>query len=164
MNKQWNWKTVLQHEQAIVWTQIVLGCIIGGAAYPLFLTPCNIAPGGLTGVGMILNYLFQFPIGTTALVLNIPLFIMGYRSMGHVFVVRSLVATVLFSLAIDILHLQPLTSDPMLGAIFGGALMGVDRYVSDDNRLRCGDFCCRLHRHNGSAVCAGMYFHQRQSD
>ena len=60
MNKQWNWKTVLQHEQAIVWTQIVLGCIIGGAAYPLFLTPCNIAPGGLTGVGMILNYLFQF--------------------------------------------------------------------------------------------------------
>ena len=103
MNKQWNWKTVLQHEQAIVWTQIVLGCIIGGAAYPLFLTPCNIAPGGLTGVGMILNYLFQFPIGTTALVLNIPLFIMGYRSMGHVFVVRSLVATVLFSLAIDIL-------------------------------------------------------------
>lgn len=117
MNKQWNWKTVLQHEQAIVWTQIVLGCIIGGAAYPLFLTPCNIAPGGLTGVGMILNYLFQFPIGTTALVLNIPLFIMGYRSMGHVFVIRSLVATVLFSLAIDILQLQPLTSDPMLGAI-----------------------------------------------
>lgn len=125
MNKQWNWKTVLQHEQIIVWTQIVLGCIIGGAAYPLFLTPCNIAPGGLTGVGMILNYLFQFPIGTTALVLNIPLFIMGYRSMGHVFVIRSLVATVLFSLAIDILQLQPLTSDPMLGAIFGGALMGV---------------------------------------
>jgi len=125
MNKQWNWKTVLQHEQAIVWTQIVLGCIIGGAAYPLFLTPCNIAPGGLTGVGMILNYLFQFPIGTTALVLNIPLFIMGYRSMGHVFVIRSLVATVLFSLAIDILQLQPLTIDPMLGAIFGGALMGV---------------------------------------
>ena len=115
MNKQWNWKTVLQHEQAIVWTQIVLGCIIGGAAYPLFLTPCNIAPGGLTGVGMILNYLFQFPIGTTALVLNIPLFIMGYRSMGHVFVVRSLVATVLFSLAIDILQLQPLTSDPKHG-------------------------------------------------
>lgn len=193
MNKQWNWKTVLQHEQAIVWTQIVLGCIIGGAAYPLFLTPCNIAPGGLTGVGMILNYLFQFPIGTTALVLNIPLFIMGYRSMGHVFVIRSLVATVLFSLAIDILQLQPLTSDPMLGAIFGGALMGVglglilrggattggtdmlakwcikaafyfDRYVSDDNRLRCGDFCRRLHRHDRSAVCAGMYFHQRQSD
>ena len=176
MNKQWNWKTVLQHEQAIVWTQIVLGCIIGGAAYPLFLTPCNIAPGGLTGVGMILNYLFQFPIGTTALVLNIPLFIMGYRSMGHVFVIRSLVATVLFSLAIDILQLQPLTSDPMLGAIFGGALMGVglglilrggattggyagengaskaafyfDRYVSDDHRLRCGDFCRRLHRHD----------------
>lgn len=118
--KQW-----MQHEQLMIWGQIVLGCVIGGAAYPLFLTPCNIAPGGLTGVGMIVNYLFHFPIGTTALLLNIPLFLMGYRSMGRVFVIRSLAATILFSLSIDVLQLPPLTTDPMLGAIFGGALMGV---------------------------------------
>ncbi len=118
--KQW-----MQHEQLMIWGQIILGCVIGGAAYPLFLTPCNIAPGGLTGVGMIVNYLFHFPIGTTALLLNIPLFLMGYRSMGRVFVVRSLAATILFSLSIDVLQLPPLTTDPMLGAIFGGALMGV---------------------------------------
>lgn len=118
--KQW-----MQHEQLMIWGQIILGCVIGGAAYPLFLTPCNIAPGGLTGVGMIVNYLFHFPIGTTALLLNIPLFLMGYRSMGRVFVIRSLAATILFSLSIDVLQLPPLTTDPMLGAIFGGALMGV---------------------------------------
>ncbi len=116
---------LLTNEKVTAWTQIVLGCMIGGAAYPLFLTPCNIAPGGLTGVGMILNYLFGLPIGTTSLLLNIPLFIIGFRTIGQLFVIRSLVATVLFSVAIDVLNLPALTSDPMLGAIFGGALLGV---------------------------------------
>ena len=44
--------------------QIIIGCILGGAAYPLFLTPGNIAPGGLTGVAMVVNYLFHWPVGT----------------------------------------------------------------------------------------------------
>ena len=54
----------------MAYAHIVLGCIIGGASYPLFMTPNNIAPGGLTGVGVILNYLFKVPVGTVSLVLN----------------------------------------------------------------------------------------------
>lgn len=125
MMKRLNLKKLTQNEQVMVWGQIVLGCLIGGAAYPMFLTPGNIAPGGLTGVSMILNYLLHVPVGTTALILNIPLFILGYRSMGRVFVIRSFVATVLFSLAIDLLKIPPMTTEPILGAIFGGATMGV---------------------------------------
>lgn len=125
MKKGFTLKKLLTNEKVTAWTQIVLGCIIGGAAYPLFLTPCNIAPGGLTGVGMILNYLFGLPIGTTSLLLNVPLFIIGFRTIGQLFVVRSLAATVLFSVSIDVLNLPALTNDPMLGAIFGGALLGV---------------------------------------
>lgn len=125
MTKKMNLKQLTQHEQLMSWGQIVLGCLIGGAAYPLFLTPGNIAPGGLTGVSMILNYLLHVPVGTTALILNIPLFILGYRSMGRVFVIRSFVATVLFSLSIDLLQIPPMTTEPILGAIFGGATMGV---------------------------------------
>lgn len=105
--------------------QIVAGCLIGGAAYPLFLLPGQIAPGGLTGVGMILNHLFGVSVGLTSLILNIPLFLIGYRSMGRVFVFRSLVAMVLFSGAIDLLRLPPMTMDPMLGTIFGGMILGV---------------------------------------
>ena len=77
--------------------QILLGCLIGGAAYPLFMTPNNIAPGGVTGIGVILNYLFGLPVGTVSLVLNVPLFITGYRYMGRIFAFRSLQATALFS-------------------------------------------------------------------
>ena len=104
---------------------IAAGCVLGGAAYPLFLTPSHIAPGGLSGVAIILNYLWQLPVGTTTLALNIPLFIAGYRSMGRVFAFRSLVATVLFSVMIDVLPLKPMTEDPLLNTLFGGVLLGI---------------------------------------
>ncbi len=112
-------------ETRMAWAQILLGCVLGAAAYPLFLTPNNIAPGGITGVAVILYYLFKFPVGTVSLLLNIPLFIAGYRTMGRLFAFRSLVATVIFSLLIDILPLEPMTVDPLLGTVFGGVVLGI---------------------------------------
>ena len=112
-------------ERLMAYAQIVLGCILGGAAYPLFMTPNNIAPGGLTGVGVILNYLFKWPVGTVSLILNIPLFIIGYRSIGRIFAFRSLIATILFSVCIDLIPLKAMTLDPLLGTLFGGVLLGI---------------------------------------
>ena len=110
--------------QLTAWLQILLGCALGGAAYPLFLTPNNIAPGGLTGVAMILNHLFGWPIGTASFIMNVPLFVMGWHSMGRGFAFRSLAATFLFSAAIDLLPLKSLTDDPLLGTLYGGILLG----------------------------------------
>ena len=112
-------------ERFFSYAQILLGALIGGAAYPMFLTPSRIAPGGITGIAMILNHLFRWPVGTVSLILNIPLFLIGYRTMGRIFAFRSLVATVLFSLFIDILPLYPLTTDPLLATLYGGVLLGI---------------------------------------
>ncbi len=117
-------KNLLKNEQLASAVQIALGCALGALAYPLFLVPNHIAPGGLTGLATVLNYLFHWPVGTTSLVMNVPLFIIGYRAMGRVFVVRSLVATVLFSVLIDVIPLPPMTEQPLLGAVFGGVLLG----------------------------------------
>ncbi len=120
--------SVARCEQFSAWLQIIIGCVIGAAAYPLFLEPGEIAPGGLSGVAMIINRFTAWPVGVTSLVLNVPLFIIGYRSMGRVFAFRSLVATILFSLCIDGLKLLPLTPpdvEPMLATLFGGVLLGV---------------------------------------
>lgn len=103
---------------------IITGCALGACVYPLFLIPNAIAPGGLTGIGTILNHLFNWPVGLTSLIMNIPLFLLGYRSMGHGFVIRTLGATLLFSVLIDILKLAPITSDPLLASLFGGAILG----------------------------------------
>lgn len=75
-------KNLLKNEHLASTVQIVLGCALGALAYPLFLVPNHIAPGGLTGLATVLNYLFHWPVGTTSLLMNIPLFIIGYRAMG----------------------------------------------------------------------------------
>ena len=114
-----------KREILMAYAQIFIGSVIGAAAYPTFLIPNNIAPGGLTGVATILNYLAGWPVGITALVLNIPLFLIGYRTMGKVFAFRSLVATALFTILIDVLPLQPVSEDPLLGTLFGGVVLGI---------------------------------------
>ena len=111
-------------EFAAGYLQILAGCLLGAAAYPAFLIPNNIAPGGLTGVATILNYLFRWPVGTVSLLLNVPLFLIGYRSMGKIFAFRSLLATALFSLLIDALPIRPVSEDPLLGTLFGGVVLG----------------------------------------
>lgn len=117
-------KNLLKNEHLASTVQIVLGCALGALAYPLFLVPNHIAPGGLTGLATVIHYLFRLPVGATSLVMNIPLFLIGYRAMGRVFVLRSLIATVCFSLLIDVLPLPAMTQDPLLGAVFGGVLLG----------------------------------------
>ena len=60
----------------------ILGSAIYAASVNIFTAPNNIAPGGLTGIGTMLNYLFDLPIGTMILALNIPLFILGLLFYG----------------------------------------------------------------------------------
>ncbi len=119
-----NVQRILKNENVYAYVQIALGSLIGAVAYPMFLVPNHIAPGGLTGLATVLNYLLQVPVGMTSLVLNIPLFIIGYRSMGRVFALRSLIATIIFSVLIDLIPLPALTHEPFLGALFGGVLLG----------------------------------------
>lgn len=119
-----NVQRILKNENVYDYVQIALGSLIGAVAYPMFLVPNHIAPGGLTGLATVLNYLLQVPVGMTSLVLNIPLFIIGYRSMGRVFALRSLIATIIFSVLIDLIPLPALTHEPFLGALFGGVLLG----------------------------------------
>ena len=125
MNLLENLNKAARREQMLAWLQIVLGCVIGAAAYPTFLDPGKIAPGGLTGVAMILKHLWGWDIGITSLILNIPLFIVGYKAMGRLFAFRSLVATILFSLMIDLLPLKAIPVEPILGTLYGGVLLGV---------------------------------------
>ena len=76
---------------------ITAGSVIYALSVVVFTSPNNIAPGGLTGVGILLNYLFSIPIGTFILIMNVPIFILGYRFLGKRFVRKSLLGTILAS-------------------------------------------------------------------
>ena len=64
-------KARMKNERLVAYIEIVLGCVIGGAAYPLFLVPNSIAPGGLTGIATIFNYLWGWPVGVTSMALKL---------------------------------------------------------------------------------------------
>ncbi len=106
------------------WASLIIGAIISALPFPLFFVGNSIAPGGVTGLATVLNGIIPVPIGTMALVLNLPLFLIGWRRMGRAFAVKSLIAMVILSAAIDLLPLDVATDDPLLAAIFGGALLG----------------------------------------
>ena len=106
--------------------KIFAGILISALAYRMYLIPNNIAPGGFTGIGQIVNQLFpSISIGTVSLVLNVPLFAFSMRSMGLDFGIRSLLASVGLSLALDMLPVPQMTDDVLLAAIFGGVFCGI---------------------------------------
>jgi len=77
---------------------------------------------------MILNYFFATPVGLTILVINIPLFALGIKTLGRSYGVKTIVGIAVSSLLIDgftyILHLGPATDNKILASIFGGILLG----------------------------------------
>lgn len=106
---------------------IIFGAMIYAMSVVIFTSPNNIAPGGLTGISTMLNFLFSFPIGITIFVLNIPLFIWGAIENGIAFLTKTITGTALVSVFIDVfaLFLPSYSGDTMLASIFGGILNGV---------------------------------------
>ena len=100
---------------------IVLGTLIAGWSFGSFFLPHDIAPGGVTGISTVLARFLPLSVGMMSFVINLPLFLLGWRTVGWRFAVRSFAAMSLLSLFIDILPLHDLTGDVMLATIYGGA-------------------------------------------
>lgn len=103
---------------------IIAGLLCCSAAYNLYLIPNNIAAGGFTGIGQLVNRFLPVKVGTVSLILNVPLFALSMKSLGLRFGLRSLIATFGLSLFIDYLPLPSATDDMLLAAVFGGVLGG----------------------------------------
>ena len=108
---------------------ITIGALIMAVGYVFFIAPNNIVPGGVYGIGIVLNHLIGIPIGLTGLAFNIPLAIIGVKLLGPRFGVKTVVGFFLASGFIDGLTLlwgsKPLVeNDMLLSSIFGGILIG----------------------------------------
>ena len=107
---------------------IALGSALYSLSFDWFYVPNQIGFGGLTALGMILNHLSPaIPIGAVVLVLNIPIFILGWKFLGGHTLVSSLFAMAATSVLVDLIAaaytFPPM--DPMLAAVFGGVMLGV---------------------------------------
>ncbi len=104
---------------------ILLGLVIGALGFNLFLIPNSIAAGGFTGISQLINSAIGLPVGAVALALNVPLFLFSMKSLGLPFGIRSLAATIGFSLLLDNLPMKPITQDLWLATVYGGLLVGI---------------------------------------
>lgn len=107
---------------------ITLGAVIYALAFDWFVAPNQIAMGGVTGLAQIVNALVPvLQVGVLSILVNVPLFLAGWRLLGGRLLVSSLYAMAVSSLAIDVIawmHTFP-PMDPILATLYGGAGMGV---------------------------------------
>lgn len=110
---------------------LLIGAVISAVGVVIFMAPFNIAPGGVSGVAVILNDLNpRLPIGLMVLLGNIPIQVLGFRYLGGWrVVVRTVFYVAIYSIVIDTVtpFLQGVNvgSDVLLNSLFGGILQGI---------------------------------------
>lgn len=118
-------QTIIRKTQKVHDTIVmIIGCFMLALAINHFLDPHGIAPGGVTGLAIVVNNLTQIPVWIMNLVFNIPLFICAIKLL------KGEAAKTFFGIAfltafLKILPVQTVTNDVLLSAIFGGIIMGI---------------------------------------
>lgn len=119
-----NWQDSLK-----TYLQITVGAFLLIISFNLFQIPAKLAPGGVGGIGILINNFTGFPPGLTMLLFNIPILFLGFRTLGRFqFLVRTLYAVLLYNLGVDIVvrWLPPgITDDLLLNTLYGGVIGGI---------------------------------------
>ena len=119
-NVQYEFKDTL-----LEYVYVIAGAAVIALGFNLFLLPNQVASGGVSGISTILNGLFGWNAGLVQYAFNIPLFVAGVMILGKNFGMKSLVGTLtLPAIVLLTQSWQPVTLNPLLGAIFGGIVVG----------------------------------------
>lgn len=116
-----------------VWLDYILitvGTLIMALGLIYFLEPYTLAPGGVTGLAIVINKVLGIPIDVTNLVINIPLFIFALMTLGSRFGLKTAYGTFMLSLFIRMFMILLgqniiMVEDLLLASLYGGVLMGV---------------------------------------
>ncbi|MEW9079065.1 YitT family protein [Terrisporobacter glycolicus] len=107
---------------------LIMGCLLMALSFVLFFDPHSIAPGGLTGLAVIINYLFNIPLWFVNLIFNVPLFILAYKVLTKRECLKTLSGIVFFTLALNLFenfeNFQ-ITKDVLLSTLTGGVILGL---------------------------------------
>ncbi len=106
---------------------LLLGSLVYGIGTYVFVVPANIAPGGATGVALMVNYVTGLPVGILTLLLNVPLLALAWFYLSKEFAISTAVTTGVCSLVLDFVvpFIVPAYSgDRLLCSLYGGVLVG----------------------------------------
>lgn len=112
---------------------IMLGTAVYAFGLHVFVLPNQLMEGGLTGVGILLHYAFGWPLSVTTLLMNVPLFVIGWRVLGRGQMFYTIAGTVLLSLFLAVMEdlirsgwVVPFrtNTDYILAALYAGVTLG----------------------------------------
>lgn len=104
----------------------IAGSILYALGLYTFALHAGFATGGISGISLILNKFFHWPLGLTSLALNVPLILISFKIVGRTFMVKSVWTMLINSFFLDVVfpHLPAYTGSPLLAAMFTGVLVG----------------------------------------
>lgn len=113
-------------ESIVEYVYVIIGAAVIAIGFNVFLLPNQVASGGVSGISTILHGLFGWNPGIVQYGFNIPLFIAGVLFLGKKFGVKSFVGTVTLPFIVLLTNnWEPWTDNPLLGALFGGIVVGL---------------------------------------
>lgn len=116
-----NWKVILSSKNLL---QIIVGAAMAVFAIKGFMVPNQFMDGGVTGISILLHEISHINISIFISVFNLPFIYLGYKRIGKTFAIQTSLAVFLLTLGLLFINIEPVTTDKLLIAIFGGILIG----------------------------------------
>ena len=118
-------QTIYEKVKWIVAT--VVGSVIFAVGFAFFLLPNDMSPGGISGLALVIVEVLGFgSVGTLAILINLPLFIVGGLKIGKKFFFGSLMGMLLSNVMIDVFAAMHMPAvEPLMGVLYGGVVCGV---------------------------------------
>ena len=130
--RQIGWKRIWQELRRFI--ALLAGTLVTALAFSVFQAPYNLAAGGVSGIGLIVNTFTGWSVSLFYFITNIPLLVLGFFYLGRWrFLVNTVIAVFIFSAAIEVLNRYlpyyvdqwPLTNNVLLSAIYAGLVGGI---------------------------------------
>lgn len=104
---------------------MLIGVSLAVFALKGFMIPNGFLDGGVTGISLLIHELNHISFSLLVMVINLLFIVPAYRYVGKLFAVRSFIAISCLSIGVELIHIEPVTQDKLLIAIFGGVLIGL---------------------------------------
>lgn len=120
-NDRVDWKLVFSLKNFL---HLLAGTGLDVLAMKGFMIPNRFLDGGVTGISILLHELYHVNISLLVILLNLIFIYLGYKKIGKTFAIQTCIAVILLSLGLWFININPITTDKLLIAIFGGLLIG----------------------------------------
>lgn len=104
---------------------MIMGVTISGIALKCFLVPNHFFDGGITGISLLIHEIYHVDLTLLIILLNLPLIMVSFYSVGKTFAYRALLSVVLLGIVLFLIPDFAVSSDKLIISVFGGAFLGI---------------------------------------